>query len=68
MKKLLDLYKKGAHYLSDKGDGYTKAHMVYRVALVAYSAPVILWAISREVVLAASESVREVSDYIRFNH
>lgn len=66
--KLSDLYKQGAYYLSDKGDGYTKKHMAYRVLRIAYASPIILLAIGREAVLGAAEVIREVSDYIRFNH
>ena len=65
--KLLDLYMHGGHYIRDKGDGYTHKHKAYRVLVIAYGLPVVLWAIAHAAAAGAAEVIGEIYQFIRFN-
>lgn len=66
--KLLDRYMVGGHYIRDKGDGFTRKHKAYRVLLIAYGLPVVVWAIAHAAVVGAAEVIGEVNQFIKHNN
>ncbi|MEG2886407.1 MAG: hypothetical protein RR853_04660 [Aurantimicrobium sp.] len=67
IKQLYEKYEQGGHYLRDKGDGPTRKHKLWRIALIAYGSPIVLWAIAHGAVEGAAEVIGEVNQFIRFN-
>lgn len=67
MKKLMELYEAGGHWIASHGKGYDTKHMMWRVVVILYSVPLIVWFTTEEALKAVRNFSRELYYYIRFN-
>ena len=67
MNKLIKLYESGGHWIASHGKGYGTKHMLWRVAVIVYYVPLIIWFATEEALKEVCNFSRELYYYIRFN-